>query len=389
MSKSILIICRNDLSKAPRFLMEVEALKKNYRLIALGEKSHSTSDYEFVAFKGLPVTDFHHHYPFILKKFVSLILKLIYYRTIHSKAHLKRRLFNLHFKQVAKYNVDLVIVHHLGDLPLGVKLAKANGSKLIFNAHEYYPLEFDDDDYWMKTTHLEYMKIANTYFKEVDICFCVGQIIAEKYKKEFNLNSVVITNSKPYYDLNPTQSSGKIKLIHHGASIRARKIELMIEMMGFLGDNYVLDLMCVSSDDYIDELKLLAKNYTNVNFIEPVAINDIPVFTNSYDIGLFLLPPTNFNYTYALPNKFFEFIQARLAIAIGPSPEMAALVNKYDLGVVADDFNPEALAKKIKAISAEQIMHYKRQAHNCAKELSVESNLMLIANTVENLIKRN
>ena len=32
---------------------------------------------------------------------------------------------------------------------------------------------------------------------------------------------------------------------------------------------------------------------------------------NQFDLGVYLLPPVNFNSAHALPNKFFEFIQAR------------------------------------------------------------------------------
>jgi hypothetical protein len=31
----------------------------------------------------------------------------------------------------------------------------------------------------------------------------------------------------------------------------------------------------------------------------------------------------------ALPNKFFEFIQARLAVAIWPSPEMSKITKTF------------------------------------------------------------
>jgi hypothetical protein len=38
---------------------------------------------------------------------------------------------------------------------------------------------------------------------------------------------------------------------------------------------------------------------------------------------------------------FVEFIQARLAVAVDPSPEMARLVQRYGCGVVAPDFPPK------------------------------------------------
>lgn len=384
--KTILIICRNHLSKAPRFLMEVNALCSDYKIVAAGLTADNHENYSFFSlnpynsehFKNIK---FHLKYPFLLKKIISAFLKIFYYKNVI------KQISKSEFEMLKEINFDLIIVHHLTDLPLAVKLAKYKNVKLIFNAHEYYPLEFDDNPDWMKNVYPSYMKIAKKHFKHVEICFCVGEIIAKKYEKEFNLNSIVITNSKIFCDLYPKPISSKIRLIHHGIANRSRKIELMIDMMKYLNDNYTLDLMLVSNSiDYIKELKLLASDYSNINFIEPVQLNEIPSFTNNYDIGVFLLPPTNFNYSFALPNKFFEFIQARLAIAIGPSPEMASFVNKYELGIVADDFTSKSLAEKIKKLSFDQIMFHKIQSHRYADVLSLNHNLILIKNTVKELL---
>jgi hypothetical protein len=392
LKKTIFIICRDNLKKAPRFLMEVNALKVNYNIIAAGNSDIESDNYKLITLAN-PIKNnksknlnFHHHYPFILKKIISLLIKFFYYRYLNAS----KIEANNEYKMLSKLNFDLLIVHHLSDLPLAIRLAKLNKTKLIFNAHEYYPLEFDDNEHWMKTTHITYMNIANTCLKEVDICFCVGRKIAEEYKKEFNLKSIIINNSKQHYNLFPSvlKSDETIKIIHHGAALRSRKIELMIEMMAYLTSDYSLDLILVPGDEsYITELTQLIKKHTNIRLIDPVNTEEIPNYINKYDIGLFLLPPTNFNYKYALPNKFFEFIQARLAIAIAPSPEMAAIVNKYDLGIVADDFTPKNLAKKIQMLNASKIMYYKNQSHLHAKELSMENSEDLIRKAVINLLQ--
>ena len=74
----------------------------------------------------------------------------------------------------------------------------------------------------------------------------------------------------------------------------------------------------------------------------------------------------------ALPNKLFEYIQARLAIAIGPSPEMAKVVREYDCGLVSSDFKPETLADCLNAIDREKIMHYKNNSDIAARKTSYE-----------------
>ena len=98
----------------------------------------------------------------------------------------------------------------------------------------------------------------------------------------------------------------------------------------------------------------------------------IPEETRDYEIGLFLLEPTNFNYRHALPNKFFEFVQARLVVAIGPSPEMSKLVRTFDCGIIADDFTPVALARALSIQTPDTINRFKHNVHAAAGMLCWE-----------------
>jgi hypothetical protein len=388
--KSILIICRNNLSKAPRFLMEVDALSSDYNIFAAGLSTEVGNNYMFLPLqipleKGKGNINFHFNYPVYIRKIISSLIRIVYYKYIHADEIASKK----EFKTLSKFEYQIVIVHHFVDLPLAVKLAKSKKVKLIFNAHEYYPLEFDNDTNWMNSTHLNYMKIANKYLKHVDICFCVANLIAIKYNQEFNLKSEVITNAKLFHDLKPSViiAGNKIKLIHHGVALRNRQIELMINMMSYLSDHFTLDLILVPGDlEYIAELRELSKKYINISFKDIMPTSQIIEALNKYDIGVYILPPNNFNDKNALPNKFFEFIQARLAIAISPSPEMAMLVNKYDLGVVADNFTGESLAEKIKELSIEKIMYFKNNCNQHAVDLCVEKNWELIKGTVKTLI---
>ena len=139
----------------------------------------------------------------------------------------------------------------------------------------------------------------------------------------------------------------------------------MIDVMKILGNGYSLDIMgMVSSgnESYFATLKQYALQAGNVYFRDAVPFHEIVPTINQYDIGLFLLRPNNFNYTHALPNKLFEFIQAKLAIAVGPSVEMKRVVNQYHLGVVSDDFSAESLASAIKQLDRAAIKQFKQHA---------------------------
>ena len=180
----------------------------------------------------------------------------------------------------------------------------------------------------------------------------------------------------------------KIRLIHHGGAMKVRKLELMINMMKYLDpDRYELTLMLVQSEPaYYNYLIKVSQKYKNIKFIEPVSFSEITKTLNNFDIGIFLLLPEIFNYKYALPNKLFEYIQARLAIAIGPSIEMVKIVEHYNLGIYSENFSPKSLAKRIAQITPDEIMEYKRNADKYAKELSAEMNIKKIKDIVDELI---
>jgi hypothetical protein len=110
--------------------------------------------------------------------------------------------------------------------------------------------------------------------------------------------------------------------------------------------------------------------------------------TNDYDVGVFLLPPVNLSRRYALPNKLFEFIQARLAIAIGPSPEMATVVRSYGCGIVTDDFDPRTFAAALNALDPAAITAFKSASHTAAQELCAERNEAIVVGVVEDALTR-
>ncbi|RDU62815.1 MULTISPECIES: hypothetical protein [Helicobacter] len=184
------------------------------------------------------------------------------------------------------------------------------------------------------------------------------------------LNQEFDMTTFPTHYVNPNH----IRIIHHGYASPDRKIEVMIETMDYVDSRFHLDLMLVPNyqRDYYQTLQAMVEKRKNVRILPPVSFEEIIPFSTQYDIGIFLCPPTTFNLEKCLPNKFFEFIQARLAIAIGPSPEMARLVQEYNLGIIAKDFSAKEMAKSLNALTKEQILQYKENANQTAKILNAE-----------------
>ena len=174
-----------------------------------------------------------------------------------------------------------------------------------------------------------YHNFCKRYLPKAAAMVTVCQGIADEFRREYGVACNVIHNAPLDQRLRPSLSDeNNIRLIHHGSAIRSRHLGVMIEMMKYLDSRFTLDFMLVETDPlYMAELRVMAESDARIRFIEPVAMQDICQRLNEFDMGVYLLPPVNFNHEHALPNKFFEFIQARLAIAIGPSPEMAKLLH--------------------------------------------------------------
>ena len=161
----------------------------------------------------------------------------------------------------------------------------------------------------------------------------------------------------------------------------------MVRLADLLDERFTLEFVLAEGQPgYRDKLIRTARGNPRIRFPDPRPMHELVRMANESDIGLFLLPPSNVNRRFALPNKFFEFIQARLAVAIGPSPEMARLVHHYGCGIVADDFTPESLATALNALDESSIAALKRASHVAAKELCAEENEELVLSAVESAL---
>ncbi|HEY9839990.1 MAG: glycosyltransferase family 4 protein [Candidatus Sericytochromatia bacterium] len=303
-----------------------------------------------------------------------------FYWTNHRILHACEQLQDRHF--------DLVIANDLEALPLGRRLAKQG--RLLLDAHEYAPREYENFWTWRLINQPYVTRLCRLYLSQADAMTTICEGIAEEYARVFGIPKPgVITNAPAYLaELKPTPvDPGRIRIIHHGLAAPNRRLELMIELMDRLDSRFELDLMLVTfNQNYLAGLKAAAAHQPRIRFREPVPLPEIVPVLNAYDIGLFLLPPLSFNSLMTLPNKFFEFVQARLATVIGPSPEMARLVKHYDCGLIAPDFEPASMAELLNRLTPEQLSAYKLQSHRAAAELCAETNAEALLALVESLI---
>jgi hypothetical protein len=380
--KKLLLISYSNLSTDPRVLRQYQALQHDFEVYTAGLSALS-DQVPFIPLNvepGKQTIRFHLNFPTPIRKFVSLGIRILTsLRKLKADKFYESKYWGPMRKQaltlLSVQSYDLIIANDIDTLPLCLAMKKSF-TKVILDSHEYHPLEFEENADWMRESRPFVEFLCKKYLPKADLMFTVCKGIADAYLRNYSVNPILISNATRYSNLSPSPvSASRIRLIHHGIAIPARNIEGMIEMMRYLDNRFTLDLMLMPTDPaYFERLKQLAASKPNIRFVDTVPTNEIAERINGYDIGLFLLPPVNFNYKHALPNKFFEFIQARLAIAIGPSPEMAIYVKQYGLGLISNSFSPLDLASDMNRLDVLQIELYKRHAHENAESLSAEKN---------------
>lgn len=365
--KKALVISHSDVSLDPRPLRAIKSLSElDFTIDCLCLKPRDNVDL-ITNLYIIPALS-NALYCKILRKMIDVFICLVPFEFIKEFFHLYR--YNLQsFKGFNFNKYDLIIVEDLSLIPL--VSPRATKSKIVFDAREFYPRQNEERLFFRLFEMQERIRICHKYFKKNHLNITVSPGLKTEYDNLFGTEMIIILSAPNYIDRAPQKTGNVIRIVHHGAANRNRKIENMIEVGKHLPLSYQLDFYLVGSDlRYINELKKLAFGYKNIRILEPVAHDDINSMLSKYDIGIFIVEPTTFNLKYCMPNKLFEFIQAKLMVCVGPSPDMAGLVSSNCLGIVLEDYSPETAVQSLLKLDSDKIDFYKRNSYVASKKFN-------------------
>ncbi len=282
---------------------------------------------------------------------------------------------------------DVVLANDVDTVPLALELVPRGG--VHADLHEYAPRMKEDLTRWRTFVGPLMRWLCREHVSRCVSVTTVGEGIANEYARRFGFEPQKVTNAAPYAALSPTPTTEPIRLVHSGAARGDRHLDLMVDAVELTRRPLTLDFFLTPNDPaYLERLKGRVASLPGVTVHPPVPYAELSQALNHFDVGVYILPPVNFNNAWALPNKFFDFVQARLGVALGPSPEMAALVRRHGLGVVSDDFTAESFARALNALTPESVDAYKAASHAVARELSADAQVQVWADAVASIVDR-
>lgn len=282
-------------------------------------------------------------------------------------------------------NFDVVIANDL--TAAGVAAAIAPGSRTLLDLHEYWPGLHDDVAEWRKLREPYHRWLLRAYAGRAAARTTVSQVIADRYHAEFGFDVEVVANASVLRELSPVATSSPLRFVHSGIAKPARRIEVMMRAVAASTTGATLDLYLtgVGSDYHRGLQRLAAELGERIRIVPPVPHAELIGRLNHYDVGLPFLPPTTTNIRLCLPNKFFDYVQARLAIVSGPTQAMADLIAEHDLGVVTESFEVEALTAAVDALSTQTVAGFKEHTDVAAHVLAGETQIAVWRRIVDRI----
>ena len=372
--KKALIMCLDRLNTSPRndrflsffsqkgFVVDSLSYKTNVELAVRKEFT-------------IPVTNFPFNHKWLrsITRTLPSLLILLCEKLKKLSVWLNDRHYNCtgHESVLKREDYAIILVGNLQLLPLALRI-RDNGI-IIFDAREYYTRQFSESLYFKFFEYPMRNYLCNEFLAKSNQVITGSDGLRDMYLKEFKIKTTVLRSTPRKYNVKvKAVSENKIRLVHHGVVNKNRNLENLIAIAKGIGQHFSLDLYLVGSQKYIERLKALAVDCDRIKFQHPVLLKDLVPTLNNYDIGLIFYDSEVFNVRHCLPNKIFEYIQARISVAISPSPDMSDLVNKYKCGFVSEEFTVESMIKALDQLTPTMINLKKLASHKAADSLCWE-----------------
>ena len=287
------------------------------------------------------------------------------------------------FERLKDFRCDLVIANEYLTVPLAAALAKVHGADYVVDCHEYARAEYALENVIARLRWLLFIRpyidaILQAYLPRAravsSVCDGIGKLLQREYSLRERPTTV---RSLPEYQSHPYRPCGKtIRILYHGIAASDRGLEQAIDSVRLWRSEFKLCLRLVSTRERLDSLKERAVRNgveDRVEFLEPVLYTDMIRRAAEADIGYCVLENFSPQRLFTLPNKFFEYAMAGLAVVCSDLPEMRKVGDRYDHCVFVNHPEAAVIAKTINSLSAETINKMKRKAVEAARELCWDS----------------
>jgi len=288
-------------------------------------------------------------------------------------------IFNTGFLFYAEYNFrlffkllflkkDILLSNDLDTLLPNYLISSIFRKKLVYDSHELFSeLPSIQGRYSQKVWRL----LESWLVPKQNHFYTVSTSISDWYFKKYGVKSLVIKNFPNQKNVAFEESTSKY-IIYQGALNKGRGLLALLEAMQVID----ITLKIVGKGPFtlkikekISQLKLEKK----VELLGEIDPEELFSITQKATLGISLEEDLGLSYRYSLPNKLFDYIQAKTPVLATYLPEIKDIVETYNIGEVIENHSPETISKTIHKMLKNGKLFYQPQLEKASKELIWEN----------------
>jgi starch synthase len=284
--------------------------------------------------------------------------------------------------------------HDLNTAYAALAAAAVRGSHLIVDFHEW----FSENVHWdsVKSIWTPYppdwkrllQKLEMRCLTEASATITVCDSIADAMAGELGGTRPHIVRNIPSLTAEATREYPSLKrqlelpessfvVLWQGGTGPTRMIEPIIEALTF-APRCIFVVRGPSLDLFGDGYRTLARRLgveSRLILAGPVPSRDVVAAARGADAGIWTLPALCRNFTYALPNKIFEYIASGLPVLAARYPEVERVLAEHDIGLTFDPYDPGSIAVAINRLIDDREMAERFRSNTSAalKQLDADA----------------
>ena len=260
---------------------------------------------------------------------------------------------------------NLLVANDLDTLLASHLAAKIRGTYLVYDTHEYYTEVPELVD--RPAVRKVWLAIERWIFPKLRHIITVNESIANAYHQRYpqlqrrDIPINVVRNIPMHRELGPPGTrrelglpEDKFILILQGSGINVQRGgEEAVMAMADLPEAFLLIVGGGDAWPVLQQMVAGQHLQDRVRLLDRMPYVEMMCYTRNADLGLSLDKDTNLNYRFSLPNKLFDYFRAHIPVLATDLPEVAAIVRRYDAGIIILKPDPQLIAQEVKRLIAD------------------------------------
>jgi glycosyltransferase involved in cell wall biosynthesis len=257
---------------------------------------------------------------------------------------------------------QVVHAHDLSALPIAARIARATGAAIVYDSHELWS-DIVLRSPWPQAVVRAALSMERRYARRAAAVITVSDGIADEMTRRLGIpRPLVIRNipDTPSWDgsdsplRNAAGLAPEVQIVlYQGHLSPGRGLDTLLDAFAILRSS-TAHLVVLGSGPSASALAERVRSEPalarRVILLPAVPARELANWTRGATLGVHPIEGDVVNHLLCLPNKLFEYIHAGLPVVVSDMPEMARLVDRFEIGRTFARGNAWDLAAKLDAM---------------------------------------